>query len=735
MKRPRAPVALIRSSPPSIEAVGRGVLFVHLLLTPLLFSQATVEGFEFLKFLGLVLTALLLLVLGILVLPRISIDDARCELRQPLTTAGLAFVGSALLSTLTSISPNTSLYGHHENFAGSITIMSYFILFIAARRLVHTPEQMRMMLVAVAMATAGITIYGFLQVCRLDPLEWRNRSTIGHWERPFSTFGHANFLGAYLVLALPLLVWLSVRVSHFNRAILLTLTIAVLTLTLLSLSRGAWLGIACAFGIAAVGLWRSQLVGSQNVGRSLRDRNAHRGATRLLVIVRRHWVLAAATGCGLVAITLLSASDELTYAISRRTSHFLNGSGRFEIWATSWPIFLEQPLAGCGPDTFHQAFGRHGGITYWKIAWGETPARAHNEVLHILATQGVIGLVAIFAGLATLGLTLRRAWKRQETDRGLLVAIAAALVGFLVTELVGFTVIACGSLAVVLLAIVSRLGESADVTVTKPAVSSPPPIWRLGQAIAIACCLVMIQLLVVDPLRADLVSSEAECFATSQPERALRLYERAVQLCPREPIYWSRLAVFTENAARDADDRDDKCRMLERAHAGYAAAVERDREDAYHFAGLGRTLGELARIGKAKREDAFAAFDRAMKLDPANPSTYADASRAALLVGDAARAQAYASAGMTLYPDFGPLREQIVMRHLLLNQPVEAIIAFDAAFKADWSRNVEDLKKLIGIYKEFERRLHAKSPGSPGGAGAPRQAGGVVNHTSVRNGS
>src|SRR5207247_617159 len=113
----------------------------------------------------------------------------------------------------------------------------------------------------------------------------------------------------------------------------------------------------------------------------------------------------------------------------------------------------ERPVLGTGPDTFQLVFGRHRGVAQMLSEWDTTPTRAHNEPIHILATQGIVGIVAIallLAGLVQAGL---RAWRQGPAeDRGLIAALAAGLAGFGVHSLFSFTVLGYGTLFVTLAA-------------------------------------------------------------------------------------------------------------------------------------------------------------------------------------------------------------------------------------------------------------------------------------------
>jgi len=664
MKRRKVPIQPMPND--RLAGIGRGVLWMNALVTPLAFSRSTIDGFEFVKFLVLLTTVLSLLVLAILAGRRVTWSWLKRELCQPLTAAGLFAVVAALMSTITSVSPHTSFYGHHHHFAGFLTILAFYILYLATRWLIRTPEEMRHLMSAVVVAVGVATIYGLLQVARLDPFEWRDPSRVGDVIRPFATLGHANFLGAFLVLVLPLVAW---RVASGRRpwvALLPVLPLAILAL--LTLSRGAWLGLA------TVGIF-------------------------FAFSRRRGFVVPAV--CVLV---LLALAAIFFPGIAVRVRGFLDSAGRFEIWSTAWTIFGQYPLAGCGPDAFHLVYGRFGGIDYWKIGWGETPARAHQEILHVLATQGLIGLTALTAGFVALAMTFRRAWS-NESNRSLLLAIACGLAGFFVTEMFSFMVIACGSLVAMLLAMVSNLAQPVVAIAVVPGRPCLRIRW-IPQVAGIVGVAVLFLQLVLDPWRAECCSQEAELSATNRPIEALALHDEAVRLCPREPLYWRRLALHREALAGYEVDAGRRQILFERAVIGFQETLKRDRDDADSWAGLGRVKMELTMSTTIPREEIERAFDQALQLDPANAATYVSACQAAFLFADAERAKRFLDAGLRLYPRFGPLHVEAAKYEMLLNRPQKAFEAFELAFKADWSRAPGGRERLQTLHDAFERRMN-----------------------------
>ena len=130
-------------------------------------------------------------------------------------------------------------------------MLSYLIVLLAVRRFVADESQMQRLLVA-PVITAGIAAsYAIMQALRLDPYPWEQSSSVGGFQRPFSTLAHANTLGGYLVMALPLVVYFTSRRSGIGRALGIVTVMAVVVAIGLTLTRSAWLALAAviAFGL------------------------------------------------------------------------------------------------------------------------------------------------------------------------------------------------------------------------------------------------------------------------------------------------------------------------------------------------------------------------------------------------------------------------------------------------------------------------------------------------------
>lgn len=450
------------SEPDTLSSAGRALLAVHLVLSATLFSPTTVEVFEFNKIALLTLTAILLATGAGLAAIR---NGAHLSLRRdPVGLGVAAFVLSALLSTVFSWSPRMSWEGAHESFSGLRTILSYAVLFFATRALCRTPADAWALLAAPVLGATLAAGYAVLQVARLDPIHWQGTSPLAGYVRPFGTLGHPNQLAVYLVMALPLVgafAWRAWQQGRRGACATLGLTAALLAFVIMAtVSRGAWLALAAAALVGAAPWFR------------VRRRLITAGGVVLLLTV------------GLVGMAALGGSGQgLVNSVLERGRHLGDATSRRCIWEAALAIWRDQPLLGCGLDTFAIAFPAHRTPEYWGVEWNGTPTKAHNELLQVLATQGLVGAATALALIAALAWTAWRAARgATATRRALVLALSAGIVGCCVQNLTSFATAGCATLLVTFAALLSRWAsepESGEGSAV-PSPAAPGPVYLAG---------------------------------------------------------------------------------------------------------------------------------------------------------------------------------------------------------------------------------------------------------------
>ena len=213
--------------------------------------------------------------------------------------------------------------------------------------------------------------------------------------------------------------------------------IAAALVILFSLSRGAWLASVAALLVPACA-WLS----------------------RKILICGGLMLALIGTG-GILFLTQCTSTTALSpEGIFDRLSTMLKLEPHRRLWISSYRSFEKNPVFGSGLDTFPTAFPREQTPASSSAEWAGQPTRAHNEVLHILATQGLVGIGALMMLFVGLAVAAWRAWRRSDgLDPPLVVALVAGIVAFCIQDLFSFTVAGCGTLFITFSA---QLGRFAD---------------------------------------------------------------------------------------------------------------------------------------------------------------------------------------------------------------------------------------------------------------------------------
>jgi O-antigen ligase/tetratricopeptide (TPR) repeat protein len=672
------------------------LLVAHLVLCPLVFCPWTLEAFEFNKALLLRAVALVFAAAGLCAAVGTGnlVEAVRgLHFRRPLQLGFLLLLVSGFASTAWSISPHTSLHGVPESEAGFLTLLACTVLFFATFALCRTAEDCRRLLVAPVAATAVVSGYAVVQLLGYDPLPWKRTSTYGGLTRWFATLGHANHLAAYLVMSWPLVLFFAQQAGRRRRWRRLALLIALAALSsfvlVLTLSRGAWLAFACMSAVLVLGWfgtgWR-----------------------------RAALAFSAVVPLAVVGLLVLAArGGHLSETLSQRVQGLSYFGGRQHLWRAGWHLFRDHPVVGSGLDTYQLAFGRYRTPDYMQVEWDTTPTRAHNEAVHILATQGILGAAAVLVMTAGLVLAGRRAWRTGDPeDRALLAALYAGVIGFGAHGLFSFTVLGYGTLFVTFAAVLARLDAPAGSALPERGCGGMGLGRRILQAgVGLAAVLCGVNWIAL-PFAANCLCRQAD----KETSHALRKLERVVALDPEVPLYWVKLSQAAEWQALTATELAEHQRLLRRARQALETAVALASSDPYVHHNLGRLLGRLAREGLASPGDAYAELDTALRNDPVNAVFLADAADVALGLGDLPRTRAYAERGHQLYPVHAPFLGHLGYLALLDKQYAQAAELLHAALA--WGANGLDgwkaavgtclARALLGLDR-YEEALQAAS--------------------------
>jgi len=416
------------------------------------------------------------------------------------TLWSLAIGGALVASTLFSTNRLQSAQGSYERMQGALTTLCQLALFLMIVDRLRSPAQVERLLAAIAWGSAPVALYGLLQALKLDPLPWTVEGS-----RVISTLGRSNFVGAYLVLVLPITLACLVQARDKVRAHYTGLFVTQLACLAATMGRAAWLGAFAAGGVLWLAIiWQ-------------RDR-------------RRLAVIAACAGIpGLVAgIVALPFIPGLTGSIGARGV----------IWRATWSLVAARPILGYGPETFGQVFTS---VFPPELVYLQGRAvivdRAHNMILDTLVTTGIVGLLAYAALIGTtlaLGVrTLLHSPDRQT--RVIVTAGLAAVVGHLVETQFSFAVTTTATLFWILL---GMLAASGNPTASLPANIADDQRVSWSRRLLAVALLVTTLPFSIGILVADTCAGQTHRTQTvADVQRSVAATERALALWPTQPAY------------------------------------------------------------------------------------------------------------------------------------------------------------------------------------------------------
>lgn len=309
----------------------------------------------------------------------------------PVLWASGFVVLSFIASAFASIDQNISVWGEATRLQGLLTELSYLAI---AGAVVLTAD-LRRLLPVLAWSSAPVCMYALIQHYGLDPLGW-NASAIA---RPFAMLGNPDFLSSYLVMMLPITVYLALR--HLEA---LPLAIVQASVLWMANGRSGFLALVMAVFVVAY---------------------VHPGA--------RRWLLVA------LGPIMLASAVFLPGLISHRSQSI---QSREVIWARVAQLVPTRPLLGYGPETLQETF-----LAPVPTDGAQTADRSHDSLLDVLYERGLIGLAAS----GTLIFVAAVAAWRNRTNLAVL-AIGGALLAHLFDSLASISPTATQLDAYVLLA-------------------------------------------------------------------------------------------------------------------------------------------------------------------------------------------------------------------------------------------------------------------------------------------
>jgi tetratricopeptide (TPR) repeat protein len=374
----------------------------------------------------------------------------RISRRTPLVLMTLALVAIYLITTLTSVTRFTSLWGSYQRLQGTYTTLAYIVVFFLILNEMRTRAQLDRLLTIAIITSVPISLYGLIQHYGIDPLPWGGNVTT----RVASNMGNAIFISAYEIMILfvtlgrmvesfgTILTEEEARVSDILRAAAYVFVILIQLITIwFSQSRGPWIGLMVGgFTFVLFGLLALRRTSAEGGPTTWSDVVKAIGGTAAMTTVigfvpllasRRtwkwlwlSWVLLAIVGASFLVLfnlpnTPLKTLHDTPY-IGRLGKIFQTESGTGKVRVLIWEGAVDmisphaplnyppddpsapfktdklnflRPLIGYGPESMYVAYNPFypSDLAHYERR-NASPDRSHNETFDALVITGGVGL-------------------------------------------------------------------------------------------------------------------------------------------------------------------------------------------------------------------------------------------------------------------------------------------------------------------------------------------------------
>lgn len=332
----------------------------------------------------------------------------------------LLYLLSLIVSTFFAFNKAYAVFGSPGRYEGIITICLYMILFLISRLYINVDEKLFKIILISAAVVSG---YGILQTFGIEPFP-RDADRI-NWVNAFSTIGNPNFLGSYLVLMIPISVYLFI----VDKSLLGMVGYIILFYCLLGTNtRGAWLG----YIVAIITFTVIHFIYFRYSKAEFRRYVILFIATLVILLLFNF-----KTG-GALLNRFLTISLDAKELLTDGEKADLTGSHRGFIWKRVIELIKQRPITGYGLENLGEMFVKYYSqdmIEFWgKVRY---PDKAHNEYLHIAVTSGIPSLMIY---LSFLTIIITNGLKKLANNK-LLLLLLSSVIGYMAAAFFNISIV------------------------------------------------------------------------------------------------------------------------------------------------------------------------------------------------------------------------------------------------------------------------------------------------------
>ncbi|MEK7526228.1 MAG: O-antigen ligase family protein [Patescibacteria group bacterium] len=604
-----------------------------LILVPVVFYPYSSEVFEFNKL--IVVYTFTVLICGTWIARMIT--EKRFIFKKTFLDIPLIlFLGSQVISSVSSIDPHTSIFGYYSRFNGGLlSIVCYLLVYWAFVSNVNKAKILQL-LKAFSIVVLFVSLWAILEHFgkSVSCIIIRNEFNTDCWvqdvqSRVFASMGQPNWLAALLVAATPLPIYFSTQakslVSKFGWQ---AISVVYLLALIYTKSRSGLLAFGITVGIVFFGFLLNSAITS----------------------TFKKTILGIVINIVLFIVVLASVGSIWTPSVGNYNKQIVPTGPALEtggtesadirkiVWKGAIKLWKKYPLTGSGVETFGFSYyetrpTEHNLVSEWDFIYN----KAHNEYLNFLATTGVIGLgtylLVICFSLIQFLIYWMKSLKTKDVSF-LIVCLGAGYVSILATNFFGFSVVAT-SLVFFLLPgfAVGLLNASKD--------SEEETFLEGGQKIAlgvVSLVCVYILYLIITYWRADYFYSQSKISEQDKDyPQAVESIKTAISLSSNEAVYhdqYARLLADYAVAYQELKEQDTAIKFAQTAESEALLAKDLSVRNVNLQRSRANIYTDLAVVDRKYLQWAVATLEEVKDYSPTDAKAYYKLGLAHLRIND-----------------------------------------------------------------------------------------------------
>ncbi len=335
---------------------------------------------------------------------------------------GLLFI-FLILSLFFSVDILTSWFGSYTRQEGLVSWLFYglwtilLIIHLTSDEKISRLIKIEFFLKVISISGLLVSVYAICQLFGVDFVSWSEPASLTG--RAVSSFGQPNYLACWLVIVLPLAAYL---ISVSKNKIIRASWSAIFIIELLALVTTGSRAVLFTFILVSV-VWLLWFSYQKNL------------------LTRKKLLAVIFSGAIILALflTFLAVSNRSRFT---ELTNLKQGSAavRLDLWQNGFKAFIKKPLLGYGLENQTEAYVTDYQVDDALYAKPNTYSdRAHNLILDILLTSGIVGLAVFIYFIYWVFTNLIKALK-DEKYRSLAAFLIWTLAVYLVALLFNFSV-------------------------------------------------------------------------------------------------------------------------------------------------------------------------------------------------------------------------------------------------------------------------------------------------------